>query len=175
MDHLKLKLETNKNGRVEVKVVARETRAIGGPSGGPKGKVQIIAGDSQQEVAASIVMVVMRGANTSGGKTSKLNKQGKGSKGMQSKKPPPACFLCGGKAHHEKLPSMASSAGGDKEVGKRETWTPQSMMCGTQVNTEEVSPGDNTGPENEETFTELADQLRVQCPRETVVIPQRSK
>ena len=36
------------------------------------------------------------------------------------------------------------------------------------------SLGDNTGPENEENFTELADQLRVQCLRETVVIPQCS-
>ena len=29
MDHLKENLKTNKNDRVEVKVVARETRAIG--------------------------------------------------------------------------------------------------------------------------------------------------
>ena len=29
MDHLKEKLKTNKNGRMEVKVVAREARAIG--------------------------------------------------------------------------------------------------------------------------------------------------
>ena len=29
MDHLKVKLKTNKNGRVGVKVLARETRAIG--------------------------------------------------------------------------------------------------------------------------------------------------
>ena len=36
------------------------------------------------------------------------------------------------------------------------------------------SPGDNTGPEIEEKITELADQLRVQCLRETAVIPQRS-
>ena len=36
------------------------------------------------------------------------------------------------------------------------------------------SPGDNTGPKIEEKFTELADQLRVQCLRETAVIPQRS-
>ena len=35
-------------------------------------------------------------------------------------------------------------------------------------------PGDNIGPEIEENFTELADQLRVQCLRETAVIPQRS-
>ena len=65
-----------------------------GPSGGPKGKVQIIVRDSQQEVATSTIMVVMGGASTSGGKTSKPNKQGKGSKGKQRKKPPPACFLC---------------------------------------------------------------------------------
>ena len=69
---------------------------------------------------------------------------------------------------------MAGSAGGDKEVGKREAWTPQPMMCGTQVNMGGSSPGDNTGPEMEENFTELADQLRVQCRRETTVIPQRS-
>ena len=42
-----------------------------GPSGGQEGKVQIILGDSQQEVTTGIVMVVMGGANTSGGKTSK--------------------------------------------------------------------------------------------------------
>ena len=29
VDHVKEKLKTNKNGRMEVKVVARETRAIG--------------------------------------------------------------------------------------------------------------------------------------------------
>ena len=46
VDHLKQKLKTNKNGRVEEKVAAREIRAIGGPSGGPKGKVQVISGDS---------------------------------------------------------------------------------------------------------------------------------
>ena len=91
------KLKTNKKGRVEVKVVAREVRAIGNPSGGPKGKVQIISGDSQQEAAASIVMIVTGGANTSEGKTTKPNKQGKGSKGKQRRKPPPAYFLCGEK------------------------------------------------------------------------------
>ena len=69
---------------------------------------------------------------------------------------------------------MVGSAGCDKEVGKREAWTPQPMMCGTQVNMGGSSPGDNMGPENEEKFTELADQLRVQCLRETVVIPHRS-
>ena len=36
-----------------------------GPNGEPKGKAQIIAGDSHQEVAADIVMVVMGGASTS--------------------------------------------------------------------------------------------------------------
>ena len=39
------KTETNKNGRMEERV-ARKTRVIGGPSGGPKGKVQVISGDS---------------------------------------------------------------------------------------------------------------------------------
>ena len=69
---------------------------------------------------------------------------------------------------------MAGSVGGDKEVGKREAWTPQPMMCGTQVNMGGSSPGDNTGPKIEEKFTELADQLRVQCLREAAVIPQCS-
>ena len=35
------------------------------------------------------------------------------------------------------------------------------------------SAGDSIGPENEGKMTELADQLKVQCLRETVVIPQR--
>ena len=78
------------------------------------------------------------------------------------------------KAHCEKLPSMAGSAGGYEEVGKREAWTPQPMICSTQVNIVGSSLGNNTRPENEEIFTELADQLRIQCLRETVVIPQRS-
>ena len=68
-----------------------------GPSGGPKRKVQIIAGASQQEVAAGAVMVVTGGASTRGVKTTKPNKQGKGSKGKQRKKPPPAYFLYGEK------------------------------------------------------------------------------
>ena len=42
-------------------------------------------------------MVVMGGASTTGGKTLKPNKQGKGSKGKQRKKPPLVCFLCGEK------------------------------------------------------------------------------
>ena len=45
-----------------------------GPSGGPKGKVQIILGDSQQEVTAGTVMIVTGGASTSGVKTLKPNK-----------------------------------------------------------------------------------------------------
>ena len=45
-----------------------------GPSGGPKGKVQIIVGDSQPEVNVGTVMVVTGGPSTSGGKTSKRNK-----------------------------------------------------------------------------------------------------
>ena len=77
------------------------------------------------------------------------------------------------KTHCEKLPSMAGSVGGDEEVGKWEAWTPQPMMCGTQVKMGGSSAGDNTGPEIEEKITELADQLRVQCLRETAVIPQR--
>ena len=66
---------------------------------------------------------------------------------------------------------MAGSAGGNKEVGTWEAQTPQPMMCGAQVNMGGSSPGDNTGPEIEEKITELADQLRVQCLRETAVIP----
>ena len=69
---------------------------------------------------------------------------------------------------------MAGSVGGDEEVGKREAWIPQPMMCGTQVKMGGSSLGDNTRPEIEEKITELADQLRVQCLRETAVIPQRS-
>ena len=65
-----------------------------GPSGGPKGKVRIISGDSQQEVAAGIVMVVTGGASTSGGKTSKPNKQGKGPKGNRGRSPlQPASYV----------------------------------------------------------------------------------
>ena len=52
----------------------KENKGNWGPRGGQKGKVQIIAGDSQQEVAADTIMVVMGGASTSGGKTSKPNK-----------------------------------------------------------------------------------------------------
>ena len=48
------------------------------------------------------------------------------------------------------------------------------MMCGTQANRGGSSPRDNMGPENEDKFTELANQLKVQCLRETTVIPQRS-
>ena len=66
---------------------------------------------------------------------------------------------------------MAGSVGDDKEVGKGEAWTPQPMMCGTQTNTMGSSPGDNMGPENEEKFTELVDQLKVQYLGETAVIP----
>ena len=42
-------------------------------------------------------MVVTGGAGTSGEKSTKPNKQGKGPKGKQIKKPPPTCFLCGEK------------------------------------------------------------------------------
>ena len=75
-----------KGGSPQIKTENKQKRQSGGksggkgskgnwgPSGGPKGKVQIIVGDSQQEVATSIVMVVMGGASTSGGKTVKPNK-----------------------------------------------------------------------------------------------------
>ena len=88
-----------------------------GPSGGPKGKVQIIAGDSQQEVAAGTIMVVMGGASTSGGKTSKPNKQGKGSKGKQRKKPPPAYFLCGEKHIVKNCPQWQAVLEATKKSG----------------------------------------------------------
>ena len=85
---------------------------------------------------------------------------------------PSNLFLVWRKAHHEELSSVTCSAVGDKEVGKRETWTPQPMMCGIQVNVGGSSLRDNTGPENKRKFTELVDQLKVQCLRETTVIPQ---
>ena len=52
--------------------------------------------------------------------------------------------------------------------------TPQPIMCGTQVNIGGSSPRDIMGPENVEKISELADKLKVQCIRETVVIPQQS-
>ena len=61
---------------------------------------------------------------------------------------------------------MVGSAGGDQEVGKWEAWTPQPMICGTQVNAGGSSPGGNMEPENKGKFTELGDQLKVQCVRE---------
>ena len=45
MDHIKLKLKTNKNGRSGGKNVGKGSKGNWGPSGGPKGKVQIIVGD----------------------------------------------------------------------------------------------------------------------------------
>ena len=56
------------------KVGGKGSKGNWGPSGGPKRKVQIIAGDSQQEVAVGTIMVVMGGASTSGGKIVKPNK-----------------------------------------------------------------------------------------------------
>ena len=88
-----------------------------GPSGGPKEKVQIISGDSQQEVAAGAVMVVMGGASTSGVKTSKPNKQGKGSKGKQRKKPPPTCFLCREKHIVKSCPQWQAMLEATKKLG----------------------------------------------------------
>ena len=73
VDHLKLKLETHKNGRIEKKG-GKGNKGKWGPSGGPKGKVQIILGDSQQGVTIRIAMMVMGGANMSGGKNTKPNK-----------------------------------------------------------------------------------------------------
>ena len=49
VDHLKQKLKTNKNGRVGGKSGGKGSKGNRGPSGGPKGKVQIISGDSQQK------------------------------------------------------------------------------------------------------------------------------
>ena len=65
---------------------------------------------------------------------------------------------------------MVGSAGGDEEVGKWETLTPQPIICGTQVNVGGASQGDITDPEIGRKITELADQLKVQCLRETAVI-----
>ena len=149
----------------------KRSKSNWGPSSGPKGTVQVILGDSHQEVAIKTVMVVMGGANTSGEKGSKPNKQGKVPKGNQGRNPS-NLLLVWRKAHREELSSVTCSAIGDKEVGKGETWTPQPMMCGIQVNVGGSSLGDNTGPENERKFTELVDQLKVQCLRETTVIPQ---
>ena len=56
---------------------------------------------------------------------------------------------------------MAGSAGGDEEVGKWEAWTPQPMMCGTQLNRGEVLQGTIWDQKMREKFTELADQLKV--------------
>ena len=47
VDLLRQKLKTNKNSRMEAKVVARETRAIRTLVVDQRGKAQIIAGDSQ--------------------------------------------------------------------------------------------------------------------------------
>ena len=47
-------------------------------------------------------------------------------------------------------------------------------MCGTHVKTVGSSPGEITGPEMGRTIIELGDQLKVQCLKETAVIPQIS-
>ena len=65
-----------------------------------------------------MVMVLTGGARTNGDKTTKPNKQGKGSKRKQRKKPPSNLLLVLREANCEELPSVASSAGGDKKVGK---------------------------------------------------------
>ena len=62
----------------------RQSRGKGGkgnkdnwvPSGGQKGKIQIVSGDSHQEVAIGIVMVVTGDTSTIGGKYAKSNKHG---------------------------------------------------------------------------------------------------
>ena len=69
-----------------------------------------------------------------------------------------------GEAHCEELPIVASSAGGDDEVGKWETWTPQPIMCGTQVNVGESSLRDITNSEIGRKITEFADQLNGTLP-----------
>ena len=97
-----------------------------------------------------------------------------GSKGKQKEEVPSNLLFVWREAHSKELSSVACSAGGDQEVGKREAWTPQPIMCGIQDSKWGSSLGDITGPKIEEKFTELVDQLRVQCLRETAVIPQRS-
>ena len=62
-------------------------------------------------------MVVTDGASTSGGKTVKPNKQGKGSKGKQRKKPPPACFLCGEKYIVKNCPQWQAVLEATKKSG----------------------------------------------------------
>ena len=64
-----------------------------GPSGGPKGKVQIILGDSQQEVAAGTVMVVMGGASTSGVKHQNPTNRVRGPRASRGRSPlqPASC------------------------------------------------------------------------------------
>ena len=74
VDRLKSKLKTNKNGRVEVKVVAREARAIGALVVDQRERPKLLQETLQQEVTAGTIMVVMGGASTSGGKISKPNK-----------------------------------------------------------------------------------------------------
>ena len=59
-----------------------------GPSGGPKGKVQIIVGDSQQEVVVGIVMVVMGGASMSGGKHQNPRNRVRGPRASKGRSPP---------------------------------------------------------------------------------------
>ena len=71
-------------------------------------------------------------------------------------------------AHREKLPSVAGGVGGDEKVRKREAWTPQSIIYGIYINTGGSSLGDVMGTENDEKITELADQLKLQCLKETM-------
>ena len=62
-------------------------------------------------------MEVTGGANTSGGKSTKPNEQGKGSKGKQRKKPPLACFLCGKKHNLENCPQWQIVLEATKKLG----------------------------------------------------------
>ena len=64
----------NKRKRQNRGKSGKGNKANMGPSGGQKGKVQLVLGDSHQEVAPGIVMVLTGGASTSGGKPAKPNK-----------------------------------------------------------------------------------------------------
>ena len=102
--------------------MAREARAIGALVVDPNGKVQIIAGDSQQEVAVNTVMVVMGGCQHDVlGKIAKPNKQVQGGpRAKQRKNPPLACFMCREKHIVKNCPHWQAVLEGDKKVGKRE-------------------------------------------------------
>ena len=106
-----------------------------GPSGGPKGKVQIISGDSQQEVTAGQCnggdrMVPARVGVKHQNPTNRV----RGPRANQRKKPPLACFLCGEKHIVKNCPQWQAVLEATKKSGNGKLGTLQPMMCGTQVN-----------------------------------------